>query len=222
MGWLFMRSLGRFRTPGAYLDDQITCDRPEIQTRVLRSAVVKIRTYYAALEVLRPDRELRVVGIVCLIKYNLRDKEGFIFGYKDMDEDMGPCEAECPAAVLDLLTVTTNENALNWRATCRLRIAQRAAVPRLRNRDVIEFEESITFVDGTTHRRMEVWIDPRRPRTIRFRAGDGWSAYRIGDLRRRPFTVVGGGGEIAEAVAEAPETGPLRAPSLEALPSEVA
>jgi hypothetical protein len=198
MGWLFMRSLGRFRTPGAYLDDQITCDRPEIQTRVLRSAVVKMRTYYAALEVLRPDRERRVVGIVCLIKYNLRDKEGFIFGYKDMDEDMGPYEAECPAAILDLLTATTNENALDWRARCRLKIAQRAAVPTLRHGDVIEFEEPIAFVDGATHCRMEVWIDPRRPRTIRFRAGDGRSAYSIGDYRRRSFRVVARGGEMLQ------------------------
>lgn len=150
-----MRSLGRFRTPGAYLDNQITYDRPEIQTRVLRSAVVRMRTYYAALEVLSPDRERRVVGIVCLIRYNLRGKEGFVFGYKDMDEDMRPGEAECPAAVLDLLTATTNENALNWRTVCRLRIEQGATVPTLRHRDVIEFEQPIAFVDGATHQRLE-------------------------------------------------------------------
>ena len=32
---------------------------------------------------------------------------------------MGPCESECPASILDTLTDTDSEYAVNWRARCR-------------------------------------------------------------------------------------------------------
>ena len=115
MGWLYMQSLGGFSGPRQYLDDQFTYAREAGRATVLRSSLVKMRTYYAAVELLRPDRDREVVALVCLVRYNLRDREGYIFGYKDMDETMGPCEAECPAAILDLLIPTENEYALAWR-----------------------------------------------------------------------------------------------------------
>lgn len=41
---------------------------------------------------------------------------------------MGPAEADAPAAVLDALTPTDNEDALEWRRRCRANLAHRAAV----------------------------------------------------------------------------------------------
>lgn len=52
---------------------------------------------------------------VCLVNYNLRDKEGFIFGYKDMDETMHQFANDCPVAIQNLLTPTDSENALTVR-----------------------------------------------------------------------------------------------------------
>ena len=106
MGWLYMQSLGAFKTPRAYLDDQFTYEKDSTRSTVLRSALVKMRTYYAAVEQLRPNQPREVFAVVCLVRYNPRDVEGYVFGYKDMTEHMGPCESECPAAILDLLTPT--------------------------------------------------------------------------------------------------------------------
>lgn len=49
---------------------------------MLRSALVKMRTYYAAVEQFRPDKPREVFAVVCLVRYNPRDAEGYIFGYK--------------------------------------------------------------------------------------------------------------------------------------------
>jgi len=101
-----MPSLGRFHGPRAYLDNQFTYQRETVRSTVLRSALVRMRPYYAAVELLRPDKPREVFAVICLVRYNPRDAEGDVFGYKDMTEHMGPCEAECPAAILDLLTPT--------------------------------------------------------------------------------------------------------------------
>lgn len=141
-----------------------------------------MRTWYAALELNRSDRPREVVGLVCLVRYNPRDREGYVFGYKDMDETMGPCECECPAAILDLLTPTDNGHANEWRARCRANLIRRAAKPKLRSGEVVSFEQRRRFTDGASFERMEVVIDPRQPRAVRFRPVGGYGLYRIGGL----------------------------------------
>ena len=189
MGWLYMQSLGGHSGPRAYLDDQFTYTSDTVRSTVLRSALVRMRTYYAAVEQLSEGRARGVFAVVCLVRYNPRDREGYIFGYKDMDETMGPCEAECPAAILDLLTPTDNAHATEWRARCRAVAEQRALRPRLRNGWMLVFDEPLTFCDGTTHQRLEVAIDPSRPRAIRFRPPGGYGRYRIGNLDRLRYRI---------------------------------
>ncbi len=190
MGWLYMRSLDGHSGPRQYLDAQFTFERPERRVRVLRSSLVKMRTYYAAVEVVPTDGAHMVTAVVCLVRYNPRDAEGYVFGYKDMDETMGPCEAECPAAILDLLTPTRSEHALVWREWCRAAIAKRAAARKLRDGDLVVFAEPVRFTDGSEHRRLKVVVDERRPRGVRFRPPDGGALYRIGGVDRLTFSVV--------------------------------
>ena len=190
MGWLYMQSLGGYPGPRQYLDAQFTYERPERHVRVLRSSLVKMRTYYAAVEIVPTDGDREVIAVVCLVRYNPRDAEGYIFGYKDMDETMGPCEAECPAAILDLLTPTNRDHALAWRERCRATATKRAATSKLRDGDLVVFTEPIRFADGSEHRRLKVVLDKRRPRTVRFRPPGGGGLYRIGGLERLTFSVV--------------------------------
>ncbi len=83
MGWLYMQSLGGHAGPKQYLDAQFTYARPELTSKVLRSALAGMRVYYAAVEHIRLDTGKRdVFAVVCLVRYNPRDKEGYIFGYK--------------------------------------------------------------------------------------------------------------------------------------------
>ena len=169
MGWLFMQSLKGHAGPRAYLDAQFTFKRETVRCRVLRSALVSMRTYYAAVETVTPDRGRRVCAIVCLVKYNPRDPEGYVFGYKDMDETMGPHASACPPAILDVLTPTDNAYVLAWRERCRAAAARRTATPKLRAGAIVVFSEPIAFSDGARFDRMTVVIHPARPRAIRFR-----------------------------------------------------
>ena len=105
-----------------------------------------------------------------------------------MSEDMGPCESECPLAILDLLTPTTDEYALDWRKRCRAFAEQRCSKLPLRTGDKITFSQSICFNDGTEHRQFEVSLNPARPRRIRLIAANG-GVYRISNLRERAFEV---------------------------------
>ena len=152
MGWLYMRSLEGHATPKAYLDAQFTYDRDTGRSRVLASSVVGRRTYYAAVEWISAGTEAREVwGLVCLVRHNPGDREGLVFGYKDMSESMGPCESDCPARILDLLTATENTYALAWRERCRARLSDRsarAAKPTPKPGDVVVLAEPILLRGG--------------------------------------------------------------------------
>jgi hypothetical protein len=50
------------------------------------------------------------------------------FGWKALTESMGPVEADCPVRILDLLTKTGSKEARDWRARCRRRAEQFAAL----------------------------------------------------------------------------------------------
>lgn len=188
MGGLYMQSMGVHRTPREYLDAQFSGSTPGMTRSILRSTVVRTRTYYAALEVTVPDRDRQVVGIICLVHYNPRDGEGYVFGYKDMDETMGPYRSECPVAILDLLTPIDSDLARAWRERCRVHAAKRAASPKLRHGDRITLDTPASFTDGTTQQTFTVIVHPARPRVIRLRAANGgW--YRISRLEERAFKV---------------------------------
>jgi hypothetical protein len=45
---------------------------------------------------------------------------------------MGPTIANCPQRILELLTTTTSENALEWRAKCWKRVNSLNAIPSLK------------------------------------------------------------------------------------------
>lgn len=189
MGWLYLQSLRGYAGPRAYLDAQFTYSRPEQRGRVMRSALVAMRTYYAALEIVRANGEREVTALVCLVRYNPRDREGYVFGYKDMDESMGPYEAECPPAILDLLTPTDRAYAVEWRARCRANAARRATKPKLRAGQIAVFDEPIVFADGARYDRLKVVIDARHPRTVLFRPPGGGGLYRISRMATRSYRV---------------------------------
>lgn len=192
MGWLYMTSLCGHSGPRQYLDAQLTYEAPEGSSRVLRSALVGMRVYYAAVEVLRPGRPRQVSAVVCLIRYNPRDREGYIFGYKDMDESMGPGEFDCPEAILALLTPTEQPHAVAWRGRCRANAERRRALsakPKPRPGQTIVFAEPIPFADGRRLVRFEVVGNPRSHRTVPLRDPVRGTLYRVPNLRTRTYAL---------------------------------
>jgi len=177
--------------PRSYLDAQFTCDRDTGSSRVLASSLVGRRTYYAAVEwVPAASGEREVWGLVCLVRYNPRDREGLVFGYKDMSESMGPCESECPARILDLLTATQNTYALAWRERCRGRLSDRAArgaKPTPKPGDVVVLAEPLLFRDGRTFSRFEAVAWPGRRRGGLVYRSELGGLYRIPKLKDRVY-----------------------------------
>ena len=98
-----------------------------LSVNVLKSAMVGT-TYYAAC---KDSRDGTVFGLVCLSR--LEDGELML---KDMTENVGPCESNCPKSILDLLTPTDNEYALKWRERCRVNAGNKGLVSKfLKNID---------------------------------------------------------------------------------------
>jgi len=193
MGWLTMTrmAMGGHETPKAYLDAQLTYERkaegdtPFQGLRVLKS-VYSGSTYYAAAE--RYDengKRIYVTAIICLVRWNTRASDGHIFGYKDMDEDMDPCEASCPRSVLALLTSTSHPFALDWRRRCYRMLALRER--RIADGDLIRFPEAMKFTDGSEHREFRIRRDGQK--TV-LTLADGRGRFKISRLLERRFEIV--------------------------------
>jgi len=159
MGWTYTY---RGSTPvKEFLTERINCENEHARWKVLDIAIVKMRTAYMAVEIIRRDKETgqldtttrKVVAFVFLLDYRPSDPD-YDMGYKDMDESMGPCESECPERILNLLTPTDHEYALTWRQRCRDNIARKKAF-RLSKNVVIE-TRPISFQDGRTRTRFKV------------------------------------------------------------------
>ena len=193
MGWLTMTRLamGEHATPKAYLDAQLTYERPETDEtpfqglRVLKS-VYSGSTYYAAAE--RYDangKRIYVTAIVCLVRWNPSAADGHIFGYKDMDEDCGPCEAACPRSILELLTSSRHPWALDWRRRCYRALALRER--KIEDGDLIRFPGVMTFTDGSAHQEFRVRKEGRK--TV-LTLPDGRGRFKVGGLMERAFEIV--------------------------------
>lgn len=193
MGWLFMSSLGGHDTPRAYLDNQFNHSTPDRSQRVLAAAVVSMRTYYAAIEVISKGGEREVFAAVCLIQYNPRSTDGHVFGYKDMTEHMGPNESECPASILDLLTPTTHEYAIPWRARCRANIATRqgrSVKPTSRVGQTIIFDPPLQLNDGSSVTTFEVVKSPSDPRRTMFRTPGTHQIWNVAGVKKRGYRLI--------------------------------
>ena len=123
------------------------------------------------------------------------------FGYKGMDESMGPCEADCPAPILDLLTATDRPHAVEWRARCRANLTARAAMtakPTPRPGQTMLFDTPLHLSNGLDVDRFEVVAHGNSGRKLLFRelctgalcriAGVKRYAYRLIDPVRAPIT----------------------------------
>src|SRR3546814_12931207 len=102
-----------------------------------------------------------------------------------MTERKGPGESECPAAILDELTDTDSEFALNWRARCRANLVARKleqARPTPKPGQTIIFDEPMRFSDGSDRARFEVVANPKG-RTPLFRDPESRAICRSEERR---------------------------------------
>ena len=187
MGWLYMTlaGMGGHATAKAYLDAQFTYERDvdgaKHGLRIIASSCLRNQVYYAAAQPYG-QADTAIFAIVCLVRWNPRDKENLIFGYKDMSEQAGPCEAECPERILALLDPTTHEYAIEWRRRCLANIQRRRR--SLAEGDRIRLAEEMTFTDG--HRGRD-FIVTKFKRQVRLRNPDTGQLYRLSRLLDRAW-----------------------------------
>jgi hypothetical protein len=173
------------RNVRAYFDDKFNWETDKATNRCLDVAL-KLNVCYAAIETIQKETGDREVwAAVYLIRYVRNPFDGMDFGYKDMSEHMGPVQADCPARILDRLTVTDNENALEWRRRCREALSKR--MPAVGTR--VRFAEPVHFVDGSEEREFTVVRMGRRRKLLRGAYG---GLFRISQRvwRDREWSVV--------------------------------
>lgn len=191
MGWLFMRDMGGYATPRSYLDNQFTYARDDHRLMVLASSMVG-STYYAACERIESSGARAVLAVVCLTRQSTGARDGCTFGYKDMTETMGPCESDCPAAILDELTETDSTCATDWRARCRANLARRKlerAKPNPKPGQTIVFDEPIRFNDGEHRTRFMVIANPKGKSPL-FRDPVTGTVCRVSKLKTRSYRLI--------------------------------
>jgi len=105
---------------------------------VLDSATIG-HTWYAAVQ---DKADGNVWALVIIFQWS-RDWSNFT--YKEMDETMGPLEDRCPARILDRLSPTEHEYALQWRERCRLYQAHRARLAKIEKGDALDFDGRCTL-----------------------------------------------------------------------------
>lgn len=126
MGWLEYRAEhyknGKVDRK-AEMDSKYNWEDESRKVEVLKSSMVG-STYYAAVKSFNKTNGYEcVTAAVCLTSTN--SKDCFNFAYKDMDETCGPYKYDCPKAILDILTPTENEYALEWRKQCYEQLAKK-------------------------------------------------------------------------------------------------
>lgn len=169
MGWTFFH-----RARGEKIADTLAREfNGPSSGEVLACRVVNIKTAYLAYR--QPNGN--VFAIVCLLQFRPHDRLNF--GYKDMDETMGPYAYDCPPDILDMLSPTDNKTANEWRDACRARLSSRAI--KIEQGDVVRYNQPITLSNGRQYRDFEVaclrpWYvrEPLDTWGVRFRVSRDW------------------------------------------------
>lgn len=115
MGWTW-KYASAYKENGK-VDQKAECDKLFTKEFTVLKSCMKGNVYYAAVKKTAEDGTKIVFAAVILT--SLRNISGMNFGYKEMEESMGPVETKCPTSILNLLTKTKSEFALSWREQCR-------------------------------------------------------------------------------------------------------
>lgn len=150
MGWDYTR-----REKGqSHLDffrKEIDCETHKL----LSVAGTMLGPVYGALEITHPGQEPFVIGVVFLVHWD-HSNLAYNFGYKEISEEMGPCEASCPRKILDRLTSLSVleergifsgkslEFASAWRDRCEQNLEKREAL-RLKQGMILRTPKIIKF-----------------------------------------------------------------------------
>ena len=128
MGWTYMEKPSNIKK---WFEDTLTWETDNYLTKCLKSHIL-LREGYAAIEQInKTTGEREVFAAIWLFHYKRSDFDDYNFGYKEMDESVGPYYYNCPASILDLLTETKNEYAIEWRNKNREVLSNKKPRPKI-------------------------------------------------------------------------------------------
>jgi hypothetical protein len=189
MGWSFGP---KPHDVAAALRGRLTWENARQHTRCLDLALTLTAAYAAVETINKASGEREVWAAVILLRYCRERDDPYPFGTKELEESMGPRECGCPARILDLLTPTTNQWALEWRAACRARLERslKTRMPKVGTR--VRFAAPVSFKNGLSEREFTVAELLVRGRKRRVLAGAGGGFFRISRAcwESRPWSVV--------------------------------
>lgn len=209
MGWTYLtKNDGQSVTD--VFEELCTFESGGYRSRLLDCAVVSLFTAYAAIErVTIATGKKQTYALVCLLDHAPGERHNF--GYKDIDEDMGPYEDQCPERILELLTPTENPRAIEWRGKCWERIERRKKYPPLKTGSYLVLDKPLEFADG--QKRRVFYIKDAR-RRIFLASPNGYLRYKLpasARLAETGYQVLGQhpDEQPAPKSAPAPEAGSL-------------
>lgn len=141
MGWTWFHK-PKTQSVREVLEREFNWEKDGASNKILDLAIVGMNVAYGAMEVIRPGKERRVIAMVVLLGYNR--KSDFNFGYKEMTEEAGPGEDDCPRRIFDLLTPLQPEDgeyAQKWRN----RVKSKLDRIKPKDGDTITFDTLVSF-----------------------------------------------------------------------------
>ena len=155
MGWLVSDHPLTHETPAAYLTRHYTSETAEARSEVLAASQVGRAVYMAVRHTHKAGEHVGqsyVYAAVILVFNNARNG----FGRKSMTECSGPCEVDCPARIMALLSpveaIPDPGYAADWRARVAAAAAERrtiaAAVRRFQPGQRLSLTEPLSFKQG--------------------------------------------------------------------------
>lgn len=156
MGWLYQHDKLRHETPVQYVTREFSHQTATATATVIATviAAAAVRgTIYAAI---RNDNKQTGRSYVFCAVILFKNSERTGFGYKAMDETMGPCEVDCPDRIFRLLSPVSEIPGPGYAADWRSCVAEakaaktktRAAVTTLSVGDRIKLTHAAHFCKG--------------------------------------------------------------------------
>ena len=162
MGWLYQRDPVDDPVACLMAKYNYDCDTHTLQS--LDGARVGNTVYIAVKSTdKKTGRDVVFAGVILISNTK---KHGF--GYKDMDEGMGPCECACPERIMRLLTPTDDLPNRRYAADWRARVAARKSAKR-QHRE--------------RYKLLRIGSVVTLPTPVRFRSGDVASKFCVAYFR---------------------------------------
>ena len=143
-------------------------------------------TWYVAIRSTHPggasDYVTDLDGSFTFAAVILTSRAGGEWGYKDMDEGMGPNEARCPKYLLDMLSPLKPDAAryaADWRQRCHDQRQKKTGAQAFKIGDKIKLPAPLTFNNGTEADTFTVTSYRRGRRNMRAYHAEGVGLCRI-------------------------------------------